>query len=698
MGLLAAMASKVGGAVGAYRRSRDANQISGSDTMAGWGAWRWPDDRGVRPSERVTSDVERYASSDDVMAAVGLLADCAKTIPFRVLVNGKEDPEHDLAILLARGNSYLGLDWKHSLYSWLLLTGECYLSISRDNPLAAGAPSQIWPMSGHRLFPVAAPDRRVIQFYLYQPPGTASESQRLPIDPADIVPLLLWNPIEPLRGLSPLSSLRMGLDAEWQAKSTNRDLFANGLIADVLISAPGITEEQKRILRAELAGRHQGGGKRHSVLFAPENVEVEKLSLSPRDAEFLELDKLTTRDVAKAYRIPPLFLGDLEHATYSNFETGYRALWELAVMPRVNAVAAALTAHLSWQFGEDLVIEADTSEVQALQANAKEQADTLGVMVRSGIDRLWALRRIYGDEIPEEAVSNLVPTVLQPPKVVSPVSPVVGGPEAETPTPKSATKAIRPAQVAAARDSLAPAVRRLVGQMLQEQADGILAAWDAFYVKAADPPGDTPLDALPWQDAVASKMAPTMRVIIALGAEGGAESTVNLHALQVRPNWAGPVVEQFADATAAQRVQWINEGTRELLNRGIAEAIRDGRGLTGVRQAILDAFGRSDEPLQVAAYDDRVENIAQTELARAYNHGSMMAMLEAGVEWQTWRNVAGPYTRHADIDGQTVRVGEPFSVHGYPALYPAADSLPAGESVRCKCYTEPAAGPPEETT
>jgi HK97 family phage portal protein len=218
------------------------------------------------------------------------------------------------------------------------------------------------------------------------------------VAPRDVVPLTLFHPFKPLRGLSPLSALRLGLSAELHAKRANHDLFANGLMTDVAISFDFANDEQRKRTREALREAHTADGRRHGFLVLENTSKIEKLSLTPRDAEFVELDRLTTRDVAKAYRIPPMFLAQLEFATLRNFETGYRALWELAILPRVRQVAAALTEHLAPQYGRDVTVVADASGIDVLRESDRDRADTFRALVTAGVDPDWAGRRVFGPD------------------------------------------------------------------------------------------------------------------------------------------------------------------------------------------------------------------------------------------------------------------------------------------------------------
>lgn len=336
-----------------------------------------------------------YARCDDVYAAVSLLADNAATVPFRVHRAGVPAPDHELQLLLDRINPFQGgSEFWTRVYSFLWLTGECYLLIERNNPLDPELPNELWAFSGRTIEPVAD-ERRYLRGYRFRPPGRGPEAG-FDLELRDVVPLTLFHPHQPLRGLSPLSSLRLALASELHAKRANHDLFANGLMTDVALSFEFANDEQRQRTIEALRQAHVADGRRHGILVLEHNTAVQRLSLSPRDAEFVELDRLTTRDVAKVYRIPPMFLAQLDHATLRNYETGYRALWELAILPRVRQVAAALTEHLAAQYEPGLTVVAEESAVAALREGDRERAETFRALVQAGVDRDWAGRRVFG--------------------------------------------------------------------------------------------------------------------------------------------------------------------------------------------------------------------------------------------------------------------------------------------------------------
>lgn len=665
---------------------------------------KWEQAHGTPPPRQQMQDQQRYATSDDVYAAVNRIAEAASTVPFDVQLNGELDSEHDLALLLQRGNPWHGgVGFWIRVYGQLLLSGEVYLVIDRDNPFDRRMPNALWPVPGHLITPLPGDDKQIVRGYKFKPAG-AAEREAIMLDPADVVPICLWNPASPLRGLSPLSSLRPALDAELQAKRANAELFANGAMIDGLISVPGITEVQRAQMEDALHSRYTGDGNRHRVGVLAAEASLLPMTLTPRDAEFLALDKLTTQDVAKAYGIPPMFLGDMSDATYSNYETAHRSFWEQGILPKLRLVVGAINVHLATQFGHNIEVAPDLSAVEALRENDKVLADTYTAMVRGGLDRLWSARRVFGDDVPEEAVSELIPTVLQPATAREPVA-TPGQPPA--PPARAAgpltLKAAASPRLQAARAALLPGAARAVDRAFAAQwkvassvIDGLdiptPAKADDYTQQASDDAADSIFRAIAASDA----MREAVETVILDGMQGAFRANAEVYGITIDPGRATDVTQQFIRDTAAKKVQWVNETTRGLIRDGIAEAIENGEGLTGARKRIQAAFRGSDEPGQENVYPDRVENIAQTELARAFNYGTLQQFIEAGIEWQEWSYSGNPNSRHGDIDGQVRRVGEPFDVHGHPARYPADESLPISEAARCGCVAYPRETGPEE--
>lgn len=680
-----------GSLVAGYRKAAGANSVHP------WLWQEWQRAHGVSADRGMQSDMQRYATSDDIYAVVNRLSDAAATIPFRVLQDGEEAVDSDLAALLRNPNAWFGgYDFWRRVYSWVWLTGECFLVVERNNPYDGDLPNRLWPLSGERMQVYPGTDR-VVDHYEVVPPGGAQGSG-LRLEPEDVVPLTLWNPGDMLRGMSPLSSLRMGLESERQAKSSNLDIFRNGMMPDSLLTITGASAEQMKANREAWQSQHSAEGRRHGMAVLVGEAQVQRLQLSPEDAQFLELDRMTTGDVAKAYGVPPMMIGVLEDATFSNYQTAWGAFYHHGVLPCVRMLAGKLSAHLSRQFGDGLSVDMDLSEVVPLQADIKAQADTIGVLVRSGYDRLWVAQTIMGDEVPPEAIAEELPVVLRP--IEEGDAPVAVPPAQLAISSATARKAARAdrgdrvrASIAAMRADLAPTHLRAVESALTAQAEVALGVLPSIWPAKAL--GDEIVSAI-WAAVLAAyeehqKFYTALQATLAAGYEGGGAGAIRLYQT-MRPSAPAPeTAVRWAAAEAAEKVKWIDDSTIRAMRAGLTSALEEGGGIEAARQAVRHAFLGGVDPLQVAAYPDRVENIVQTELASAFNAGHAAAFADSGVAWQQWWYSGLADSRHGPDrelgHGQLRRPGESFHVgqNGSAARYPADPSLPVGQRVRCKC-------------
>lgn len=90
---------------------------------------------------------------------------------------------------------------------------------------------------------------------------------------------------------------------------------------------------------------------------------------------------------------------------------------------------------------------------------------------------------------------------------------------------------------------------------------------------------------------------------------------------------------------------------------------------------------------EASQWEVRAARIATTETTGAYGAASTYALQQEGVRCKEWLTARDARVRpeHADADGQTVEVGMPFSIGGYMANHPGAESLPPELSVNCRC-------------
>lgn len=148
-----------------------------------------------------------------------------------------------------------------------------------------------------------------------------------------------------------------------------------------------------------------------------------------------------------------------------------------------------------------------------------------------------------------------------------------------------------------------------------------------------------------------------------------------------------PTSQAILDSVA-QRIQGtITSAIEEQITEAIQAGFANGDSVDRVARAIVSA---TDGISRV-----RADMLARTDLNALSNAGSLLAATSAeAATTKTWLATEDERTRetHADADGQTVGINEPFTVGGESAQYPGDPDLSWEESANCRCtliYGEP---------
>lgn len=147
-------------------------------------------------------------------------------------------------------------------------------------------------------------------------PATGNSGPREILTPDDILHVAAMS-MDGINGRSPISVLRdtlgIGLgNVDYMGKVQKR----GGRLEGFLYHPNKLNPDQVANMRLNFTGAMQRG----DLPVLENGLEYKSVSLNPQDAEFINTHKLTTTDIARAYRVPPHMIGDLERATFSNIE------------------------------------------------------------------------------------------------------------------------------------------------------------------------------------------------------------------------------------------------------------------------------------------------------------------------------------------------------------------------------------------
>ena len=198
----------------------------------------------------------------------------------------------------------------------------------------------------------ARPDRvrvvphatRYVARFEYQP---VDGQEPIRFDPSETIWFRYPNPLDEYSGLSPLVAARLAADTQSAAMKQNYALFKQGIsIGGLVTPAAGVpmSKDAATEIRDQLRDRARGTANAHRWLVLVNDAKFTPMTMSPKDAEFVELHKLTLEDVCRPYGVPLDLVGG--QRTYANYEEAVKAMWTETIIPEAAFLADEITEQL----------------------------------------------------------------------------------------------------------------------------------------------------------------------------------------------------------------------------------------------------------------------------------------------------------------------------------------------------------------
>jgi HK97 family phage portal protein len=218
--------------------------------------------------------------------------------------------------------------------------------------------------------------------YIFTPRGAEPQL----VDLTEIVYFNGYNPLNEVMGLSPLVTLARMLAEENAAADHRENFWLNSAQVGGVIErpkdAPRWTPAQKQSWREQFQARHAGAHGSGTVAVLEDGMHYVPNGQTFRDSEYIQARKLSRTECAAAYHIPPPFVGDLEHATFSNIKEQHKQLYADTLGPWLTMIELAVQLWLlpEVKASDDIYCEFNIAE--KLKGNFEEQTSSLAVAVR----------------------------------------------------------------------------------------------------------------------------------------------------------------------------------------------------------------------------------------------------------------------------------------------------------------------------
>jgi HK97 family phage portal protein len=394
-----------------------------ADAERGWGMVGAYGER-YEPESRQEL-VDAYFDRVWVHRCVDLIATSATQVPMRVRQGEEWTDEHDLIDLLRRPSprdpALMFFEWS---IRWAEVIGEWFWEIV---PSIGGGIAELFPLRGQfvRIKPgeggrIAgysydpyANGLNVIEYDAVDPdaPRVRGEADR-----SVVVAGRYANPKDDFYGMSPLRAAKDDIVSEYYGVRYDHRFFRNSARPDVVLGFKGKLDPTQRKENREEWQDFKGVDQAHRAAVLDGDPSVNLLTQSQKDVEYLDGRRLAREGQCAAFGVPPVLVGDLTRATYSNYKTSELVFWKATMLPKLEFFATWANFVLRPFFPDVDEFAFDTSQIAALQEAEGWKTDRVLAKVHGGLATPDEGRAELGmEETGEEAAQQFyLPTKVRP--------------------------------------------------------------------------------------------------------------------------------------------------------------------------------------------------------------------------------------------------------------------------------------------
>lgn len=274
----------------------------------------WAHFAALRTSGSVTPESAQSVAA--CYAAVSAISEAIGSLPLHLYRREGEDrvkaPEHRLyGVLHHEPNEHQSaIEFIEWMTASMLLRGNAYARIIRAWD---GQTDALIPLPPERVNVLRKGD--MIGGYDYA--DRDGKVERLL--PTEVFHLRHRAGSDPLIGQSPIQAARAVIELATAEAEHGAASFRNGTKLAGILSFPGkLKAEQREALKTSWATQYSGASNAGRTPVLEEGVNFTPISMSLEDAEWIAARQFSVQEVARIFKVPPVLIGDLTHANFSN--------------------------------------------------------------------------------------------------------------------------------------------------------------------------------------------------------------------------------------------------------------------------------------------------------------------------------------------------------------------------------------------
>lgn len=263
--------------------------------------------------ERVT--VQSALGVPPVFAAVTFIAGTLAALPLNLherTKDGQKKSTGDLATLLHSNvnDDCTSFEWRKHLFEQVFTGGRAFTFIDRNDN---GKVINLWPLDPAN---VKVKRRAGRKWYEYRENGKVTIYEA-----ADIIDIAFMLKSNGLDHRSPLLTNKDTIGLAQAATKYGSKFFQNGGVPPFTITgpykSPGAMVRSAKDMSNAVA---EAARNRSLALAVPDGHTIAPLGADPEKTQLVELKRFLIEEIARIFSLPPVFLQDLTHGTFSNAE------------------------------------------------------------------------------------------------------------------------------------------------------------------------------------------------------------------------------------------------------------------------------------------------------------------------------------------------------------------------------------------
>lgn len=200
--------------------------------------------------------------------------------------------------------------WRKYTFERVLTGGRAFTFIERNK---AGKISNLWPLDPGETTVKMDGGRKV---YVYKQDG-----KEIRYSASEIIDLAFTLEADGVSHRSPIATCRDAIALAISATNYGSKFFQNGGVPPFAVT--GNFQSGGALKRAadDLdAAVKKAAAEERQALTLPAGLEITPIGGDPERAQFIESKRFAVEEIARIYSLPPTFLQDLSHGTFSNTE------------------------------------------------------------------------------------------------------------------------------------------------------------------------------------------------------------------------------------------------------------------------------------------------------------------------------------------------------------------------------------------